>query len=68
MAYQRKTKDVYGLIWNNEEIDCFNTLKEAREMQKEYILLQMVYSIKSLLRVWLTNKADLRLTNGIYID
>ena len=38
MAYQRKTKDVYGLIWNNEEIDCFNTLKEAREMQKEYEL------------------------------
>jgi hypothetical protein len=36
--YQRKTKDVYKLIWNGEEIDRFNTLKEAREMRREYEL------------------------------
>ena len=38
MAYQRKTKDVYKLIWNEEEIDSFDTLKEAKEMRKEYSL------------------------------
>lgn len=38
MTYQRKTKDVYRLIWNGEEIDNFDTLKEAREMKKEYEL------------------------------
>lgn len=38
MAYQRKTKDVYKLIWNGEEIDSFDTLKEAREMKDEYEL------------------------------
>lgn len=38
MAYQRKTKDVYFLIWNGEEIDQFETRKEAREMKKEYII------------------------------
>ena len=36
MTYQRKTKDVYKLIWNGEEIDRFDTLKETREMKKEY--------------------------------
>ena len=38
MAYQRKTRDVHRLIWNDEEIDSFDTLKEAREMRKEYEL------------------------------
>ena len=38
MAYQRKTKDVYKIIWNGEEVDSFDTLKEAREMRKEYEL------------------------------
>ena len=38
MAYQRKTRDVYRLIWNDEEIDSFDTLKEAKEMRKEYEL------------------------------
>ena len=36
MAYTRKTKDVYKIIWNGEEVDSFDTLKEAREMKKEY--------------------------------
>ena len=36
--YQRKTRDVYKLVWNGEVIDSFNTLKEAREMKKEYEL------------------------------
>ena len=38
MAYQRKTKDVYKLIWKGEEIDSFDTFKEANEMRKEYEL------------------------------
>ena len=38
MPYTRKTKDVYSLIWNGEEIDQFDTRKEAREMRKEYNL------------------------------
>lgn len=38
MAYKRKTRDVYKLIWNGEEIDSFDTLKEAREMRREYEL------------------------------
>lgn len=38
MAYKRKTKDVYNLIWQGEVIDSFDTLKEAREMRKEYEL------------------------------
>lgn len=36
MAYQRKTKDVYKIIWNGEEVDRFDTLEEARAMKKEY--------------------------------
>ena len=36
--YQRKTKDVYRLIWNGEEIDSFDTYKEAKEMKREYEL------------------------------
>lgn len=36
MAYKRKTKDVYKIIWRGEEVDQFDTLKEAREMKKEY--------------------------------
>ena len=36
MAYQRKTKDVYKLMWNSEEIDSFDTKEEAKEMRKEY--------------------------------
>lgn len=38
MAYKRKTKDVYKLIYNREEIDSFDTLKEEREMRREYSL------------------------------
>jgi hypothetical protein len=38
MGYKRKTKDVYRLIWNGEEIDSFDTLKEAKEMRIEYEL------------------------------
>lgn len=38
MTYKRKTKDVYKLIWNGEEIDSFDTLDEARMMRKEYAL------------------------------
>lgn len=38
MAYKRKTKDIYKLIWNGEEIDSFDTLKEAKEMRVEYLL------------------------------
>lgn len=36
MAYQRKTKDVYRIIWNGEVVDAFDTRKEAMEMLKEY--------------------------------
>lgn len=36
MAYIRKTKDVWKLYWNGEEIDSFDTLKEAREMKMRY--------------------------------
>ncbi len=36
--YKRKTRDVYRLIWNGEEIDSFDTMKEAKEMKKEYEL------------------------------
>lgn len=36
MAYQRKTQDVYFIIWNGEEVDEFETRKEASEMRKEY--------------------------------
>lgn len=38
MAYKRKTKDVYNLVWNGEIIDSFDTLKEARKMKTEYEL------------------------------
>ena len=38
MAYQRKTQDVYYIIWNNEEVDQFSTRKEAIAMKKEYNL------------------------------
>ena len=38
MAYKRKTTDVYRLIWKGEQIDYFDTLKEAKEMRKEYAL------------------------------
>ena len=38
MPYQRKTKDIYRLIWNGEEIDSFDSMKEAKEMKKEYEL------------------------------
>ena len=36
MAYTRKTKDIYKIMWNGEEVDSFDTLEEAREMKKEY--------------------------------
>ena len=38
MAYNRKTKDIYILIWNNEEIDFFDTFQEAKKMRLEYQL------------------------------
>lgn len=38
MAYERKTKDVYRLIWNGEEIDSFDTHSEAKQMRREYAL------------------------------
>ena len=34
--YIRKTKDIYILFWNGEEIDTAETLKEALYLQKEY--------------------------------
>ena len=34
--YQRKTKDIYRLFWNGEEIDSFDTFKEAKVMRVEY--------------------------------
>lgn len=36
MAYQRKTKDIYRIIWNGEEVDSFDTFEEAKKMKKEY--------------------------------
>ena len=36
MAYARKTKDVWRLYWNGEEIDSFDTPLEARTMRMEY--------------------------------
>ena len=36
MAYKRKTKDIYRLFWNGEEIDSFDTFKEAKVMRVEY--------------------------------
>jgi len=38
MQYQRKTKDVFLIIWNGEEIDEFDNRDEARRMRKEYNL------------------------------
>jgi len=42
MAYTRKTKDICVLIWHGpqgkEEIDQFDTHKEAKLMKKEYLL------------------------------
>ncbi len=34
--YERKTKDIYNLIYCGEVIDQFETFKEAKEMKKEY--------------------------------
>ena len=34
MAYQRKTKDIYKIMWNGEEVDRFDTLKEAKRNEK----------------------------------
>lgn len=36
MAYQRKTRDVWQLIWNGEIIDSFEHYDEAKAMRKEY--------------------------------
>ena len=38
MQYQRKTKDVYFIIWNGEEIDQAETRQDARYLVKEYNL------------------------------
>ena len=38
MAYKRKTRDIYRLIWNEEEIDSFYDYHEARQMRREYAL------------------------------
>lgn len=32
----RKTKDVWVIRWNGEDVDQFDTLKEARDMAKAY--------------------------------
>ena len=39
MTYQRKTKDIYKVIWKREEIDSFDPLKEEKQMRKEYVLV-----------------------------
>jgi hypothetical protein len=36
MEYTRKTKDVYYIVWNGEEIDQAETRQEARYLVKEY--------------------------------
>lgn len=38
MAYKRKTKDVYKLIYEGEEIDSFDSWEEAKAMAHEYSL------------------------------
>ena len=38
MAYERKIRNVYRLIWNGEEIDSFYDYHEAKEMRREYAL------------------------------
>ena len=48
MAYKRKTKDVYRLIWNGEEIDSFDTMAEAKKMQYEY---QLAYHDMVVIRI-----------------
>jgi len=35
-GYQRKTKDVYFIMWNGEEIDQAETRQESRYLVKEY--------------------------------
>ena len=35
-GYQRKTKDVYYIIWQGEEIDQAETRQDARYLVKEY--------------------------------
>jgi hypothetical protein len=38
MKYERKTKDVFILIWNKEEIDTAETMVDAKYLQKEYAM------------------------------
>ena len=38
MAYTRKTKDIFVLMWNGEEIDTAENYKEKNELVKEYNL------------------------------
>lgn len=38
MKYERKTKDIFTLIWNKEEIDTAETKQEAHYLQKEYTM------------------------------
>jgi len=38
MKYERKTKDLFILIWNKEEIDTAETRQEARYLQKDYTM------------------------------
>lgn len=38
MKYERKTKDVYTIIWNGEEVDEANDKATARYLLKEYNL------------------------------
>ena len=35
--YERKTKDIYILTWNGEEIDETETRAEALQFKKEYL-------------------------------
>ena len=36
--YNRKTKDIYILVWNREEIDEAETRAEAARLKTEYAL------------------------------
>jgi hypothetical protein len=38
MSYIRKTRDVFILMWQGEEVDEFDSYIEARLMLKEYNL------------------------------
>ncbi len=49
MSYTRKTQDTFVIMGNYgqgwEEVDSFNTMKEARLMLKEYHLIARAHKI-----------------------